>query len=161
MPDFMTAPLSELKNKLIADGKISRAEAGQIRKRLLEDRTVDRYEAEFMFAVNDAVRNERSAAKFDELFIDAITSHVLDSGLYPEILHEDEWAWLEEKLMKDFDVGDLETRLLKNIGKKAKSVPTGFQAYIKDLDETADLEEGGDGTEDGSFFGRLLRRLTG
>lgn len=159
MSDFMTAPLSELKNRLIEDGRISRGEVEQMRKRLLEDHIIDRYEAEFIFAVNDAVKDGSNASGFDDFFVDAITAHVIDTGLHPGILHEDEWFWLEEKLMKDFDVGESETRLLKNILEKAQSVPPGFREYIRDLEATADNHDGG--SEDQSIIGRLMRKLLG
>lgn len=154
----MTAPLSELKARLVEDGKISRGEVEQMRKRLMEDRTIDRYEAEFVFAVNDAVKDGRNTSGFEDFFVDAITAHVIDGGLHPGILHEDEWFWLEEKLMKDFDVGAAETRLLKNILQKAQSVPPGFREYISDLEATTGIHDDG---KDESLIGRLMRKLVG
>lgn len=115
--------LSNLKQSILADGIIDEQEVKQLREVLYEDGVIDKDEAEFLFELNDAVSGMDNHESWSLLFIEAITSFVLDDDISPGKVDEAEADWLISKINADGKIDDLEMRLLKNIIVKAKSVP--------------------------------------
>ena len=60
MTDYMQAPLKELVKDIVADGVVDAAEVKGMRARLYADGVIDREEADFLFAVNDAVSGHKN-----------------------------------------------------------------------------------------------------
>lgn len=122
-----TEPLKDLA-RFVAQGVIPNAEEiTALRKALLEDRVVDREEADMLFHIKHKVAGIDSAEGFHELFVDAITSHVLYTGETPGVLDNIEFLWLENQFSDKHDHFDsLDKALLTNIEMKAESVPANF-----------------------------------
>ena len=62
---------------------------------------ISRPEAELLFDLNDATAMEENAPAWRDLFVKAITMHVLFAGVSPERVDEPEARWLVERIGAD------------------------------------------------------------
>lgn len=133
MVDYSTAPLSEIKAHVVADGIIDAEETRNIRARLLEDGKVDREEADFLFEVNDAVTGKDNHHSYESLFVELLTAHVLQDDDSPGVLDDAEWQWLKSKVEADGKIDPLEAKLLQNIAANANEAPEDFKTFVANL----------------------------
>lgn len=131
MVDYMKKPLSELVADITADGVVDADEVAGIRQRIYADGKIERDEAEFLFAVNDAVSGHANHPSWQELFVEAITSHLLEDEESPGKVDEQEAAWLIKQIEGDRQVDETEKALLASIKAKAKSLPESLKAKLK------------------------------
>lgn len=113
----------DLKKSLLADGKIDADEVKELHKELYADGVIDKDEAEFLFELNDAVTGADNAAEWEQLFVEAISSYLLEDEKSPGEIDADEAAWLSEKIGNDGKVDGVEKALLLNLKAKATSFP--------------------------------------
>lgn len=123
----MSAAYEELKKDILADGVIDADEVKKLRTKLYEDGVIDREEAEFLFELNDATSGAKNDASWQALFVDAISSHLLDDKTSPGEIDDAEADWLIARIEKDGTYDDNEKALLKNIKIKAKKVSAKLQ----------------------------------
>jgi hypothetical protein len=133
MADHMTQPLEELKKDIIADGVVDAEEVKKMRERLYADDIIDREEAEFLFAVNDAVSGNDNDPSWQTLFVEAISDHVLKDETSPNEVDEDEAQWLIERIQADQQVDAIEKALLENLQAKAASLAPSLKKFIASL----------------------------
>lgn len=117
------ANLTELKKELLADSVIDAAEVKTIKDVIYEDGKIDKEEAEFLFEINDAVSGKENAPEWSELFINAITSFMLEDETSPNEIDDDEAKYLYEKIKGDGQVDELERALLENLKAKSNNFP--------------------------------------
>ena len=117
------ANLDQLKKDLLADGIIDSDEVKTIKKVIYEDGKIDKDEADFLFELNDAVSGKDNAPEWKNLFVDAITAFVLEDGVSPNEIDDDEAEYLYDQIKGDGLVDDIERALLENIKAKAKNFP--------------------------------------
>jgi hypothetical protein len=98
---------------------------------LYADGVIDKEEAEFLFELNDAVSGKSNHDSWEALFVEAITSFVLDDEKSPGVVDDDEAKWLIEKIQGDGKIDGVEFSLLKNIISKAKQVPQTIINLLK------------------------------
>jgi uncharacterized membrane protein YebE (DUF533 family) len=115
--------LVELKESILADGVIDEAEVTQLREVLYADGAIDKEEAEFLFELNDAVSGKDNHSSWETLFIDAITSFLLDDETSPGEIDDEEAAWLLSKIQGDGRLDKTERALLDNLKAKANVLP--------------------------------------
>jgi len=115
--------LKELKRLILADGVIDEQEVKQLRKVLYADGMIDKEEAEFLFELNDAVTGKNNHPSWEILFVDAITSFLLEDEISPGEVDEDEANWLLDKILNDGKLDDIEIALINNLKVKSKSLP--------------------------------------
>ncbi len=96
---------------ILADGVVDADETVLLRDIIMEDGTVDREEAEALFGLADAVAGEENAVEFEDFFVEAITSHVLED----EVIDEEEVTWLLDMIGADGQVSGLEKNLLEKL----------------------------------------------
>jgi uncharacterized tellurite resistance protein B-like protein len=116
--------LNELKKSILADGVIDEAEVKQLRKVLYADGKIDKEEAEFLFELNNAVSGKNNHSSWESLFVEAITSFLLEDETSPDEIDNDEAEWLLDKIQGDGQVDKIEKALLANLKSKAKKFPT-------------------------------------
>ncbi len=138
----MTQPLSELADAIIADGIVDAEEVKKIRERIYADGVIDREEADFLFSINDAVSGHDNDPAWQQLFVEALTSHVLEDEVSPDVLDDDEAGYLIPKIQADDKVDDAELALMVNIVSKAKDAPESFNEFVLSSMKTAILEDG-------------------
>ena len=121
----------ELKKSILADGVIDEQEVKQLHEMLYEDGVIDKEEAEFLFELNDAVSGKENHASWATLFVEAITSFLLDDEVSPGEVDEKEAKWLMKKIQGDGKLDEIEAALLKNLKAKAKKVPQTLLDLLK------------------------------
>ncbi len=115
--------LSELKKSILADGVIDETEVKQLREVLYADGKIDKEEAEFLFELNDAVSGKDNHSSWETLFIESITSFLLEDETSPGEIDDNEAKWLLTKIQGDGQLDKTEKALLDNLKKKAKTFP--------------------------------------
>ncbi len=123
--------LEQLKNELLADGVIDANEVAELKAILYSDSKIDAEEAEFLFEINNAVSGKANHAEWASLFIEAITSYLLEDENSPGEIDEEEAIWLFDKINGDGEIDETEKRLLLNIKSKAKSFPSNLESLLK------------------------------
>jgi hypothetical protein len=123
--------LKELKKSILADGVIDEQEVKQLREALYADGVIDKEEAEFLFELNDAVSGKENHSSWATLFIDAITSFLLEDEKSPGEVDDEEAKWLVGKIQGDGKLDELELALLNNLKAKAKKLPKSLTELAK------------------------------
>lgn len=123
--------LEQLKKELLADGIIDAAEVKELREILYADGIIDTEEAEFLFELNDAVSGKDNDGSWKSLFVDAITSYLLEDENSPGEIDSKEAQWLFEKVKGDGQIDDIEKTLLENLKNKSKSFPSNLESLLK------------------------------
>ena len=134
--------LEELTADILEDGVIDAEEVKLIRDRIYEDGIIDREEADFLFKLNDGASDANNDPSWKALFVEAITDHVLKDEISPDVLDDDETAYLIDKIKADGKVDDVELALLVNIVANAKECSDSFNAFVLESLKTAVLEDG-------------------
>jgi len=122
--------LEQLKNELLADGIIDAAEVKELKEILYADGVIDKDEAEFLFEINDAVSGKVNDPSWESLFIDAITSFLLEDENSPGEIDAEEAEWLFEKINGDGQIDGIEKNLLLSLKSKANSFPSNLESLI-------------------------------
>lgn len=123
--------LKDLKESIIADGKIDAAEVAQIKKVIYQDGGIDRAEADFLFELNDVCSGKSNDALWSTLFVDAICSYLLDDEKSPGEIDAKEAEWLLSKIQSDGKLDVNEQKLLKKLVDTARSMPDNLREYIE------------------------------
>jgi len=131
--DFNAFVLSSLKAAVLEDGIIDAAEVKLIRKVIYGaggagGEAVDRVEADWLFELNDAVSGSANHPSWKDLFVEAISAHVLQDPVSPGAIDEAEAKWLIARIEKDGVYDENETALLQNIKAKATSIAGSLKA---------------------------------
>jgi hypothetical protein len=113
--------LQELKQQVLADGRVDAAEVELLRKELYADGKVDRDEVELLIAIRNQARSVCPA--FEHLFFQAVGENVLADGR----IDADEAAWLHRMLYADGKIDEGEKRLLRDLREQARQVSPEFQ----------------------------------
>ncbi|MFX0132597.1 MAG: hypothetical protein ACFFDN_03005 [Candidatus Hodarchaeota archaeon] len=142
MSDHMTKPLADLASDIVADGIVDAEEVKKIRERIYADGIIDREEADFLFTINDAVSGGNNDPSWKEIFVEAISDHVLKDEISPDVVDEDESQYLISKIQADKKVDDVELATIVHIIATAKSTPESFQKFVLSSLKEAVLEDG-------------------
>jgi len=127
---YMAISLDELADSILEDGIIDDEEVLQIKERIYEDGIIDRDEANFLFKLNDGTSGAENAASWKDLFIEAISDHVLKDETSPGVIDEEEAAWLINKIEGDGSYDENETALLLNIKNNATEIHPSLRFKI-------------------------------
>ena len=122
--------LDQLKKELLADGIIDAAEVVEIKEIIYADGKIDSEEADFLFDINDAVSGKNNDSSWTTLFVDAITSFLLEDENSPNEIDSEEATWLYNKIKSDDQIDDVEKKLLLNLKNKAKSFPANLNSLL-------------------------------
>lgn len=115
--------LKELKKSILADGVIDEQEVIQLREVLYADGIIDKEEADFLFELNDVVSGKENHSSWEKLFVEAITSFLLEDATSPNEIDEEEAQWLIAKIQGDGQLDKTEKALLENLKKQSKNFP--------------------------------------
>jgi len=122
--------LDTLKKSILEDGKIDANEVAQIREFVFKDGEIDQYEANLLLDLNTECSDAENDASWQPLFIEAVSSYLLDDKNSPNIIDEDEAKWLISKIGEDGQVDKNEKALLLHLKNKAQSMPASLSEYI-------------------------------
>lgn len=118
----MSEKLNALKEAILADGEIDENEVKEIEALLMDDGVIDRVEAEFLFALNDATSGKENHRSWDAFFVQAVSAYVLDDEESPGVIDAGEAAWLVEQIGADGNFDANEKALIINIKANAKEI---------------------------------------
>jgi uncharacterized membrane protein YebE (DUF533 family) len=138
----MSEKLEQLKTAVLADGIIDAEEVITIKKAIYEDGKIDREEADFMFALNDAVSGKENHYSWKDLFVKAITDHVLKDEKSYGSVDDVEADYLIGKIQGDGKIDLIEQALLLKIIEKATGSCEKFQDFVLNSFKTLILEDG-------------------
>jgi hypothetical protein len=132
--------LSDIADAIINQGSIDAEQVKEIRleifsetrviERMLDDGIVDRQEAEMLFSINDALSDGLYDDSWRDLFIDAITSHVLKDEISPGSMDEEEAQFILMKVQKDGKISPNGMDLLVNLSASVRSAPPFFHRFV-------------------------------
>ena len=122
--------LEQLKQELLEDGIIDADEVKELQEVLYADGVIDREEADFLFELNDAVSGHANHSSWNEFFVKAITSFLLEDEASPGEIDPDETEWLYGKIVGDGQVDGVERELLLHLKDKALSFPKKLEGLI-------------------------------
>lgn len=105
----------ELKKNILEDGVIDAMEVESLRAKLYADGVIDREEADFLFDLNDATSGMDNHASWKDLFVEALSDHLLKDEVSPGEIDDVEAAWLVSRIEKDGTYDENEKALLANI----------------------------------------------
>jgi hypothetical protein len=125
--------LQELKASVLEDGIVDADEVAAIRAQLFDDGKIDREEADFLFEINDAVSGKENDAGWKDLFVEALSKHVLEDDESPGEIDDAEAAYLKEKIHGDGQVDEAEKALLATIKEKATGTIPGDLTFLFDM----------------------------
>lgn len=123
--------LNKLKVSILADGIIDKSEVEQLKGLLYADGKIDKEEAEFLFELNNEVSGAHNDPSWTDLFVDAITSFLLEDPTSPGVVDEDEAKWLVNMIKGDGKLDETETRLIQNLKSKSSDLPKSITNLIK------------------------------
>lgn len=123
--------LEQLKKELLEDGLIDAQEVQKLQEVLYADGVIDKDEANFLFELNDAVSGHANHPSWNQFFVKAITSFLLEDEVSPREIDDEEAEWLYSKVIGDGQVDGVEKKLLQNLKKEAKSFPTKLESLLK------------------------------
>ncbi len=123
--------LEQLKKELLADGIIDAQEVQELQEVLYADGIIDKDEANFLFELNDAVTGHDNDPSWNQFFVKAITSFLLEDEVSPGEIDDDEAEWLYAKVIGDGQVDGVERELLEHLRKESKTFPTKLESLLK------------------------------
>lgn len=123
--------LKNLKQEILADGKIDDAEVKRLKEMLYADGIIDKEEADFLFELNDAVSGRENASSWNAFFITAISDYLLKDEASPGMIDENEVIWLKERIGADGKVDDVERELLIYLINNTEIVPEELSNLLK------------------------------
>ena len=126
----MSEKLEQLKASILADGVIDADEVRTINQAIYEDGKIDREEADFMFELNDAVSGKENHYSWKDLFVKAITDHVLKDDTSYGSVDDEEADYLIGKIQGDGKIDEIEQALLLKILEKATGTCEKFQDFV-------------------------------
>ncbi|MDR1552818.1 MAG: YqhA family protein [Prevotellaceae bacterium] len=113
--------LNEIKEKMLVNNIIGEEEIRQISE-ILADNGISRENANILFDLKDACTGKNHSS-WEKLFIDAITSYLLDDDVSPGQIDDDEAKWLRAKVQHDGKLTKIDKALLANLKKKSINFP--------------------------------------
>lgn len=132
--------LSEIAEEIIGRGTIDADQVKYIRlevfsearviERMLDDGVVDRREAELLFSINDALEEGLYDLSWRDLFVEAITSHVLRDEMSPGHLDEEEAQFIMAKVQRRGSLNSVEVELLACISACVLNAPAFFHEFV-------------------------------
>ena len=138
----MSLDLNDLKNSILADGIIDAEEVLTIKNAIYQDGKIDKEEADFMFALNDAVSNKENHYSWKDLFVKAVTDYVLKDEISYGTVDEEEADYLIGKIHGDGKIDVIEQALLLRIIEKATGICDKFQDFVLSSFKNSILEDG-------------------
>jgi hypothetical protein len=122
--------LDKLKKEILADGIVDSNEVIEIRSVIYDDGKIDSEEADFLFEINDAVSGKNNDSSWTTLFVEAITSYLLEDENSPGEIDDDEATWLFDKINGDGQIDEIEKQLLLNLKSKVDTLQSNLESLL-------------------------------
>jgi len=113
--------LRELRERLLANGKVEGHELEMLRRQLYADGKIQRKEADFLVELHKRV--QRRSPAFEQFFYQAIKDHLLVNGR----INAEETAWLRQMLSASGKIEDEERKFLHQLKGEVREVSPEFE----------------------------------
>lgn len=114
--------LNSLKKKIVANGIISAEEVSLLREELLQE-GMSMEKGDFLFVLKDNINPSHVDVSFMPLFVDAISSLLLEDEESPGEIDENEAKWLRAKIQYNGTLDKYDRALLKNLKERSINYP--------------------------------------
>ena len=115
--------LKELKKAIVADGHLSEQDVQLLREALFDEEGITREKANFIFKLKDTISKDHLTNDFKELFVEAITTFLLEDDESPGEIDDSEAKWLRAKIQTKGYQDSVDVLLLENLRKKSINYP--------------------------------------
>jgi uncharacterized membrane protein YqhA len=115
--------LNELKRAIVADGRISTKDVKLLRDTFFNEEGVTKAKADFLFKLKDTINKDHLISEFNDFFVEAITSFLLDDESSPGEIDESEAKWLRAKMQTKGYLDKLDMMLLESLRKRSINYP--------------------------------------
>lgn len=113
----------DLRKRIFANGKITPEDVILLREVLLAEQTMDREKGNFLFDIKDNTSRSNQCDDFKNLFIEAITTLLLDDENSPGEISEEEAKWLRAKIRFKGYTDKTDDMLINNLKHKSINWP--------------------------------------
>ncbi len=137
----MNASMSAVSNEIISARSVTLEQVKALRRAIFSEEQIanhmfaegiiDRDEAELLFKINEAVGGEGGDESWRDLFVEAITTHVLKDEISAGELDSEEAEFVIANIEKDGKIDRAELELLVNISATVERTPHFFQKYVR------------------------------
>ncbi|MCB1681596.1 MAG: hypothetical protein H6858_07440 [Rhodospirillales bacterium] len=128
------AALRALITKAKEDQALDPSEIHSLKQSILIDRKVSPAEASLLFELAEQAKDWEDTDAFEECFVQALTSYLLNTTEDPGHLDIESWIWLQDRIAADHQYSRLEQALLKNLVLEAQSLPPNFHEWLSNLE---------------------------
>lgn len=115
--------LNELKKAIVADGRISTKDVKLLRDTFFNEEGITKAKADFLFKLKDTINKDHLISEFNDFFVEAITSFLLDDESSPGEIDESEAKWLRAKMQTKGYLDKLDMMLLESLRKRSINYP--------------------------------------
>lgn len=112
-----------LRKRILADGNISSEDVEILRKAMFEH-GMDMEKGEFIFTLKDNINPDRVAPEFKDLFVESITSLLLEDEDSPGEIDDSEAKWLRAKIQNNRKIDHYDRALLKSLRERSINFPS-------------------------------------
>ncbi|MBO4851421.1 MAG: YqhA family protein [Prevotella sp.] len=131
--------LIQLRKEIVSNGLISQEEVETLREELFSDGGMTKEKGDFLFDFKNLLSKDKVTSEFSALFVDAISSLLLEDDESPGEIDESEAKWLRAKVQMKGYQDKLDQMLLDNLRKKSINFPEilNYKTKASRLFETA------------------------
>ena len=131
--------LIQLRKQIVADGQILPKEVEQLKKELFSGEGMTKEKADFLFDFKDFLNKDKLTTEFSSLFVEAISSFLLEDDTSPGEIDDSEAKWLRAKIQLKGYQDRLDQMLLDNLRRKSINFPEilNYKTKASRLFETA------------------------
>ena len=115
--------LREFRKEIFTSGCITEAAVNKLRELLFAGEGIDKEKADFLFELKDTASKKKVHDSMKTLFVDAITSFLLEDEESPGEIDESEAKWLRAKIQHKGYIDGIDKKLLSNLRKKSINIP--------------------------------------
>jgi len=125
--------INEIKRNILAKTAIDEAAVEQLQELIEAGNGIDKEKANLLFELKNSFQGKNNHSAWNRLFIDAITSFLLEDEDSPGMIDDSEAQWLRAKIQKDGKISKLDKDLLNNLKKKSINFPEMLHLKSKSL----------------------------
>lgn len=115
--------LAQLRKTIISDGHLSIKDVQLLRHTMFDDEGMTREKADFLFKLKDTISQEHQIAEFKDLFVEVITTFLLEDEVSPGEIDAEEAKWLRGKIQTKGYTDKLDILLLNSLKNKSINYP--------------------------------------
>lgn len=113
----------ELRKQIFSNGKIDDEDIKLLRPVLFDEVGMNREKGNFLFDIKDTTNRNNQCSAFKELFVEAITTLLLDDEHSPGEISEEEAKWLRAKIRFKGYTDKTDDMLISNLKRKSINWP--------------------------------------